>query len=148
MFGLPAAHKGAVIYGAWRCGAAPPDTSQRAASVGLPGPKLPSFPKSRTETYSLKNTVQLSRKASRNVLRPLDANFPTLSFWPRNVQRETQRENSCQKRRRSAGIPIHGARPRFPAENVCSPFKKNGGLSRDDCGKSDKIASLCHKRPP
>lgn len=52
MFGLPAAHKGAVIYGAWRCGAAPPDTSQRAESVGLPGPKLPSFPKSRTEKYS------------------------------------------------------------------------------------------------
>lgn len=91
MFGPPVAHKGAVIYGAWRCGAARRDTSQRAASVGLPGPKLPSFPKSttllptRTETYSLKNTVQLSRKASRNVLRPLDANFPTLSFWPRDV---------------------------------------------------------------
>lgn len=44
MFGLPMAHKGAVIYGAWRSIAAPRDTSGRAASVGLTRPKLPSFP--------------------------------------------------------------------------------------------------------
>lgn len=43
MFVLPMAHKGGVIYGARRCGAAARDASKRAASVGLARPKLPTF---------------------------------------------------------------------------------------------------------